>query len=239
MEKYLPYIAEEVWAATKTKQLRVVPVDKAVGTASKAIPTYDQIRKISEDKKLIAVATCVCAKRKGLLDQPCKFPTERCIQFDALAQYYIDNEIAREIDMVELLDIVQMGEEKGLVISPVNAEQIPGFCLCCSCCCMFLQGLRAAPFPAAEMYSTFQAEIYSANCIKCGTCEESCPIGAVGSDDESFFISKDRCIGCGHCIAVCPENAIVLTDRPKLLKQASLPKDMADMYKMIADERGV
>ena len=45
-------------------------------------------------------------------------------------------------------------------------------------------------------------------CIKCGTCEAGCPVGAISEGDEQYVIDADACISCGSCEANCPIGAI-------------------------------
>ena len=40
------------------------------------------------------------------------------------------------------------------------------------------------------------------NCIKCGTCAESCPVGAI--EPVKFKANPKDCIACMRCIKVCP-----------------------------------
>ncbi len=46
-------------------------------------------------------------------------------------------------------------------------------------------------------------------CISCGACSESCPIGAISEGDSQYVIDADACIDCGACAGTCPMGAIV------------------------------
>jgi ferredoxin len=48
-------------------------------------------------------------------------------------------------------------------------------------------------------------------CAACGTCEESCPTGAIQAKRGSYNIDDEVCIECGACEAACPNGAIVPT----------------------------
>lgn len=45
-------------------------------------------------------------------------------------------------------------------------------------------------------------------CIRCNTCEEHCPVGAIGHDARNYAVRYDRCDGCNACIPPCPTGAI-------------------------------
>jgi len=45
-------------------------------------------------------------------------------------------------------------------------------------------------------------------CIRCHTCEEACPIGAITHDDSNVVVDADKCNFCMSCIAPCPTGSI-------------------------------
>lgn len=45
-------------------------------------------------------------------------------------------------------------------------------------------------------------------CIRCGTCEATCSIGAVSHDDNNYVVDPDKCNSCLDCIAPCPTGSI-------------------------------
>jgi benzoyl-CoA 2,3-dioxygenase component A len=45
-------------------------------------------------------------------------------------------------------------------------------------------------------------------CIRCYTCEMTCPIEAITHDDENVVVDADKCNFCMDCIPVCPTGSI-------------------------------
>jgi len=45
-------------------------------------------------------------------------------------------------------------------------------------------------------------------CIRCHTCEDACPIGAITHNDDNVVVDADKCEHCLHCIAPCPTGSI-------------------------------
>ena len=48
----------------------------------------------------------------------------------------------------------------------------------------------------------------SDECLSCGSCADSCPVGAISEGDGQYVIDADTCISCGSCAATCPVGAI-------------------------------
>ncbi len=46
------------------------------------------------------------------------------------------------------------------------------------------------------------------SCISCGSCEGSCPVGAIAMGDGKYEIDENSCISCGSCAGACPVGAI-------------------------------
>ncbi|EEB83566.1 benzoyl-CoA 2,3-epoxidase subunit BoxA [Roseobacter sp. GAI101] len=59
-------------------------------------------------------------------------------------------------------------------------------------------------------------------CIRCYTCEMTCPVGAIEHDDNNVVVNFDTCNFCMDCIPVCPTGSIDewrVVDTPYSLEQ--------------------
>lgn len=45
-------------------------------------------------------------------------------------------------------------------------------------------------------------------CVSCGTCAETCPMGAIKENGGAFEIDAETCVSCGACAGACPVGAI-------------------------------
>src|ERR671928_460798 len=45
-------------------------------------------------------------------------------------------------------------------------------------------------------------------CIRCNTCEATCPVGAVTHDANNYVVDPEKCNFCLDCISPCPTGSI-------------------------------
>ena len=45
-------------------------------------------------------------------------------------------------------------------------------------------------------------------CIRCNTCEATCPVGAITHDDRNYVVDAEKCNLCMDCISPCPTGSI-------------------------------
>jgi benzoyl-CoA 2,3-dioxygenase component A len=64
------------------------------------------------------------------------------------------------------------------------------------------------PAAAASADYALQHLIAPEVCIRCNTCEATCPVGAVTHDSRNYVVDFAKCNGCNACIPPCPTGAI-------------------------------
>ena len=234
-EEYLPNLGL-VWATTKTKQLRIVPVGSAVESVP-SVAAYDRVREMVKKQTMASVAQCICRKERALLDHPCERKTsEICLQFGMAAQYSVEKGLSREISVSEALRLLDVAEDEALVLSPANTQDLLNICCCCGCCCGLLRGLKMMPNPGDFVQSAYQASIDPDLCSGCESCLDRCQVDAIKEDGDIMKVEKGRCIGCGLCVSACPEEAINFMERAKVEPP---PANIVETMMKIAKERGL
>lgn len=161
-----------------------------------------------------------------VIDCPCRFsrpdpcsPLDVClIVGEPFAGFIIEHhpDRARWIDSEEASGILEASHSRGHVhhafFNEPMLNRFFGICNCCPCCCVAMQAMRnGVPMIASSGYtSVLDAEL----CVWCRECLESCPFGALESEDEIVMVDVDKCMGCGVCISVCEVGALSLIRDP-------------------------
>lgn len=60
----------------------------------------------------------------------------------------------------------------------------------------------------AEIHVIRQHLIDPEICIRCNTCEATCPVGAITHDSRNYVVDADKCNLCMACISPCPTGSI-------------------------------
>jgi ferredoxin len=234
IDEYFPHLGATS-LTLPTKQMRIIPAGTAVEEKT-TVASYNRMREVVKDEDLIAVAPCICTQMAETRGNKCKHTIERCLAFGDMAQYYIDNGIARRISKNELMNLLERVEEEGLVLCTSNTKELSFTCCCCTCCCGVLQGVKLLPQASLMANICYNARIDPGLCIRCGDCVDRCPMEAIAEGNESMEVSADKCVGCGLCVSVCPEEAISLTE----VAAATGPfADTREMYTSVSRDRGL
>jgi electron transport complex protein RnfB len=220
----------------KTKQMRTIPVNVDIEPEF-LIGSYDNARAIIERSPgPFGVMNCICRQARQKMGEPCKQTDimETCLTFGNSARYMMGKGVAREVSRYEMIGLITRAENEGMVLQPANAKDPEFICCCCGCCCGVLTAAKKYPKPAEFVLSNFYASIDPESCTACGDCMEICQMDALISVNNHIEVLRSHCIGCGNCLNVCDNEAITLVKKEK---ETIPPKDRADMYRKMVQER--
>jgi Na+-translocating ferredoxin:NAD+ oxidoreductase subunit B len=192
---------------------RVIPIEEEVH-AFKEIQPYEKVSEIISSHTKFAVADCICRKESSMLGHDCGKLREACLMFGPAAEYYIENELGREITREEAMDVLKKAEQDGLVHVSSNHTGVKGFiCNCCGCCCKALLFITEHNHLNAVTKSNYYAVVDADKCSACEVCIERCQVHAVTGNEEGITLERDRCIGCGLCVSTCPTSALSMVNK--------------------------
>ncbi len=233
--EYVPYLMKEM-TASKTQQLRVVPVEKSI-TTELNVMDHEHVEHLIRSQSKILVAPCICRREHEMVGQGCGKMEEACLVFGGGAYIYEARGIGRTITQDEAIDIVRKGVKQGLVPQPSNTVSPINICLCCDCCCQVLSNIKKTEAPARIVNSNYQARVNEDECTACAACEDICPMDAIDIGDTAA-VNTDRCIGCGLCVTVCEFEAMSLAEK-KDMERWEPPRNIVETYMAIAKEKGL
>jgi ferredoxin len=223
-----------------TQGLRALPINETIRDTRQVMP-YEDIIKVIENFKYYAVSYCPCSHRHNLdhdFDE-CKYDLERCLHFDTLGRYTVENGLGRKITKEETLKILRLAADAGLVHGVSNTkERMDTICNCCSCCCLFLESVVKMPgiLPRGHQPSNYIRAIDEDKCIVCGLCARMCPMNALKVNEKHLLFDRERCIGCGVCAHKCKHDATYLIHRDG---EQDIPKDPREQGMRFLKERGL
>ncbi|MEO1193165.1 MAG: benzoyl-CoA 2,3-epoxidase subunit BoxA [Pseudomonadota bacterium] len=73
-------------------------------------------------------------------------------------------------------------------------------------------------------------------CIRCNTCEETCPIDAVTHNEDNYVVDASICNACLDCIAPCPTGAI---DNWRIVREAYSLEEQFSWDELPEEEEGI
>ena len=237
-DQYLEQRFNQAIAGVDGLFIRTVPIEKSI-VSEHHVAAFDDAVEILKKNDTIAVAECLCRKRKKITDSGCDKPVENCFMFGSMARYYIENNMGRQVDFAEALDILRKSQEAGLVTQPGTAQNPAGMCNCCGDCCVILGSVKKYDKPARLVFSNYQSAINGEDCSGCKICLERCQMEAITiTEDGIAQVDLERCIGSGLCVTTCPADAIILIPKPDAGRRIP-PATSSEQMMQIAKKRGV
>jgi hypothetical protein len=114
---YEKYYEEGMVPLNKIKKVagfRVIPIQKEIQDNTEIQP-FEKVSEIIDSQTRFAVADCICRKEARMMGEGCDKLLETCMSFGFAADYYIENQLGREISKEEAKEILLKAEEDGLV----------------------------------------------------------------------------------------------------------------------------
>jgi ferredoxin len=212
---------------------KLIKIDKTIAHQTKVLP-FELVEELINKYEIFAVVPCQCRLLGKYAGVPCELVPEEdgCLFGGIAAEGILSMGQGRKLNKEEAIEYVKKCEKVGLVhntVDDISGESQLFICNCCSCHCGVLYPARKHRVKSLSP-SNFSPKINDEICVKCGTCAEKCPMGAIyhiypsktDLSDEYMLIRKDFCIGCGVCAINCPNNAIVLEKTKDNIPQKKL-----------------
>ncbi|MDP2425956.1 MAG: 4Fe-4S binding protein [bacterium] len=205
---------------------------------------YEKATEVIKTASHIGIGVCYCRHKKEHVNEACDAPMEICMTFNETASSLIKHGYARQVDVNECLDLLEVAKQHNLVQFGDNVQKKVAFiCNCCSCCCEALVAARKVGPSLAINSSGFICNIIEENCVGCQKCMEVCPVEAISMISKNTTNKKQKiaklqsenCIGCGVCARVCKFDAIEMNPRQQ---KVFTPVDMAHRVVLEAIETG-
>lgn len=235
----------ELFTKGETQLGRTFVNEKAIVNAKLEVLDYERASEVINTATHIGVGICYCRHKMDHLGKACNAPMEICMTFNGVADSLIRNNIARQVDINEGMDLLHLAYENNLVQFGENVQNSVSFiCNCCGCCCEAM--LAAKRFASLNPIHTtnFLPVIKEAECNGCGKCVEVCPVEAmalVSANDSQkkkkkiAKVNDEICLGCGVCVRVCSKEYISMRAREN---KVITPVNSAHRAVMMAIERG-
>ena len=206
---------------------------------------YERASEIVKTASHRAIGMCYCRHKMEHMGRACEAPMDICMTFNYTAGSLIKHGFAREVDVVEGLDLLQQAQDKNLVQFGENIQRDVNFiCNCCGCCCEAMIAARRFGFLNPVHTTNFVPAIETEQCNGCGKCVNVCPVEAmtlVSANDPNHpkkrkaWLNEDACLGCGVCLGTCSTGSLSLQSRPV---RVITPVDSVHRAVLSAIERG-
>lgn len=206
---------------------------------------YERATEVIKTATHIGVGICYCRHKMEHMNQACDAPQDICMTFNNTADSLVRHGHAREVDVTECLDLLQLAYEHNLVQFGENVRNKVNFiCNCCSCCCEAMIAARKFAILNPIHTTNFLPHINTETCNGCGKCVSVCSIEAMmlvsanDPDNPNLKVAKvdeDLCLGCAVCMRACSQKSIILKSRPI---RVLTPLNGVHRVVMMAIERG-
>lgn len=211
---FAPLIKDDIF------QVTFIPVAEDIPSPqSTVLPRKVIARLIRESSHRFIHNGCICRNQEGCVN----YPRELGCIFLGEAASRLHPSLGHRASVEECLEHLEWASEVGLtgmigriwfdamalgVVSDFGNFLV--ICFCCDCCCLVRTDLRnaGAGFKRAIRKMEAVSVAVTDRCEGCGTCAETCFVGAISLEGGRARIDREKCKGCGRCAMVCPREAI-------------------------------
>ena len=216
---------------------RAYPIGKEV-VAEGELKPYEDWRAVIKRHKTITVSPCQCRTMFKAIGVPTPedHPLDTCLSLGDVAEYFIENNIGRQIDQEEAVAIIENAIAHGMVVEALCAKNPDIICCCHADSCGNLMGFRGIDGNAAcaKYYSAYSLEYDKDKCLKCGLCVSKCAMHSIKQTEDGYVVTDNACVRCGQCIPACPGKARILKQIPDY---PELPDNYLETNKYFAKDR--
>ncbi len=189
--------------------IRYIPVYETIDAVPAALPS-DLLTDMLMENSKFGVGICQCRQSQAYSGHDCGLPRETCMSIGPVADFMLSRNFQRRVDRSEALDIKMKANAAGLATFSINVDfSLANYtCSCCGCCCLILRTISKFNAPALIAPPHFRPQRNESTCIRCGLCQQKCPMKAQVLGEKGWEYRRERCIGCGVCASLCPAKAL-------------------------------
>ena len=206
---------------------------------------YERATEVIKTASHIGISICYCRHKMAHVGRDCEAPKEICMTFNVTAASLIKHGFARQVEVAECLELLEIAYTHNLVQFGDNVRTAVNFiCNCCGCCCEAMIAARKFGILHPVHTTNFIPQIQDEICTGCRKCVSVCPVEAmvlVSANDphhpkkKKARVNIEICLGCGVCARVCPDDCISLRFRAQ---RVITPLNTARRVIVMAIERG-
>jgi len=211
---FAPLVKDDVFAVT------FIPVSEDIPTPqSTALPRQAIAELIRASSHRFIHDGCICRNQEGCVN----YPRELGCIFLGEAASHLHPSLGHRASIEECLEHLEKASETGLTgmigriwFDATTLGLLSDFrnflvvCFCCDCCCMVRTDMKKAGPGFKQAIKKLDAVrvTVTEECVGCGTCVQTCFMGAAALVDGRSRIDPETCKGCGRCALACPDQAI-------------------------------
>lgn len=206
----------------KNFNITYIPINRDIrGVGSTFLPERVLEELIRRSSYRATINRCTCRETEKCKNHPVE---NACLHLGEGARY-LDRHIATPRTVEEAIGHVRMMIGRGLIpmlgrvrmddffYGTPNTGRSLTICFCCPCCCVLFKSVRYIPAEAQDSLVRLKGLriiVDGSKCLRCGTCVETCFMGALSIQNSRIARDETLCKGCGMCANACPHDAVAM-----------------------------